>query len=500
MSIGNLLAASARQYPLRIAVATGDKTAYTYSELAGKAGALAAGLRARGIERGQRVAIAMNNCADYFVVQFAAWFAGCIIVPVNAKLHAREMTYILDNCSAAICFSSGTICQELAREGTGNTLLVDIESSEFAAMQVSRDTQVDDVRPDDPAWLFYTSGTTGRPKGATLTHRNLLFMTYAYFADVDRVEPTDTMIHPAPLSHGAGLYALSHFAMGAATVIPESGGFDVAEIYALLDHWRGVSFFAAPTMVVRLLREFPQGGTPNLKTLIYGGAPMYVSDALEAVRCFGPRLFHLYGQGETPMTITGLPKRLHVDDGRATLADELGSCGFPRTGVEVRIVDEAGRELAQGEIGEVTTRSDCVMTGYWGSPAATQDALRGGWLHTGDVGCIDERGMLVLKDRSKDLIISGGTNIYPREIEEVLLRHPAVRECAVIGAPDPEWGENVVAFVVAEQLSETLATELDQACIDSIARFKRPKQYRFCTSLPKNAYGKVLKTELRKLL
>jgi acyl-CoA synthetase (AMP-forming)/AMP-acid ligase II len=192
------------------------------------------------------------------------------------------------------------------------------------------------------------------------------------------------------------------------------------------------------------------------------------------------------------MTITGLPQLFHEEK------QHLESCGFARTGVEVRVVDEEDRELPAGEIGEIVTRSDCVMAGYWNNPEATAKALRGGWLRTGDVGAIDAEGFLTIKDRSKDMIISGGANIYPREIEEVLLRHPAVAECSVVGRPHAEWGEEVVAFVVAKGTLQT--SELDSLCLDNIARFKRPREYRFVEALPKNNYGKVLKTELRKKL
>jgi acyl-CoA synthetase (AMP-forming)/AMP-acid ligase II len=219
---------------------------------------------------------------------------------------------------------------------------------------------------------------------------------------------------------------------------------------------------------------------------------MYVADSLRAIELFGPRLYQLFGQGEAPMTITGLPQVFHE------LKQKLESCGLARTGVEVRVFDENDRELPPGEVGEVVTRSDCVMAGYWNNPEATAQALRGGWLHTGDIGSLDAEGFLTLKDRSKDLIISGGANIYPREIEEVLLRHPAVAECSVVGRPHAEWGEEVVAFVVASAQVEK--AELDALCLDNIARFKRPKGYRFVEALPKNNYGKVLKTELRKLL
>jgi acyl-CoA synthetase (AMP-forming)/AMP-acid ligase II len=227
---------------------------------------------------------------------------------------------------------------------------------------------------------------------------------------------------------------------------------------------------------------------------------MYVADLEKALGLFGPRLYQLYGQGESPMTITGLDQRIHAETGHPRWRERLGSCGVPRTGVLVRVVDDNDGELPAGEIGEVVTRSDCVMEGYWGNPAANAETLRGGWLHTGDLGSIDKDGFLTLRDRSKDMIISGGSNIYPREIEEVLLRHPSVVEASVVGRPHPDWGEEVVAFIVAKPGADVERAALDRLCLDHIARFKRPRDYRLVDSLPKNNYGKVLKTELRRLL
>jgi len=325
-----------------------------------------------------------------------------------------------------------------------------------------------------------------------LTHGNLLYATQAYYADIDRLGPGDSILQAAPMSHGSGLYGLPHVAMGALNVIPESGGFEPEEIFRLIAAHRGVSFFAAPTMIVRLLASGAAGAADlrTLKTITYGGAPMYVADCLRAIELFGPRLYQLLGQGEAPMTITGLPQSDHA------ARRKLESCGYARTGVEVRVVDADDRDLPTGEVGEIVTRSDCVMAGYWQDPEATAQTLRGGWLHTGDLGSLDAEGYLTIRDRSKDMIISGGSNIYPREIEEVLLRHPAVAECSVVGRAHPEWGEEVVAFVVRR--ADVSAQELDALCLEHIARFKRPRDYRFVESLPKNNYGKVLKTELRK--
>jgi long-chain acyl-CoA synthetase len=255
-------------------------------------------------------------------------------------------------------------------------------------------------------------------------------------------------------------------------------------------------------MVSRLINHPSAGSadTRGLKTLIYGGAPMYVSDLERALEVLGPRLYHLYGQGESPMTITGLDQAVHADRGHSRWKERLGSAGIARTGVAVKVVGADGRELPNGEVGEIVTRSDCVMPGYWNNPEATARALRDGWLWTGDMGAMDAEGFLTIKDRSKDMIISGGSNIYPREIEEVLLTHPAVLEAAVVGRPHADWGEEAIAFIVPRADVQLAADDLERLCLDSIARFKRPKGYRFVEALPKNNYGKILKTELRERL
>jgi long-chain acyl-CoA synthetase len=485
MNLAHLLLRSARWLPDQPALALGTRTVLTYGELALRVSRLGSGLKSKlNLQPGDRVALAMKNCPEYHQILFACWHAGLTAVPMNAKLHAKEFAYILENSGARACFVTPEISSSIPKG---------IAAKEIDRLMLDAAAPAD-VGPDDPAWLFYTSGTTGVPKGAVLTHRNLMFQTHAYFADIDALGPGDTILHPAPLSHGSGCYALPHFAAGAANVIPESGGFDPEEIFDLLDHWPGSSFFAAPTMVVRLLSSRAARTPKKLKTIVYGGAPMYVADALRAIELFGQHLYQLYGQGEAPMTITGLPQSIH----RRENAHLLSTAGIPRTGVEVRIFDNEDRDLPSGEIGEIVTRSDCVMAGYWRNPEATAKAKRGGWLHTGDVGAMDAQGFLSIKDRSKDMIISGGSNIYPREIEEVLLRHPAVAECSVVGRPHAEWGEEVVAFVVRK--ADLSPQDLEKLCLDNIARFKRPREYRFVESLPKNNYGKVLKTELRKQL
>lgn len=502
MNLASLLFDVARRLPERPAVGDG-RNFRTYRELAERIARIAGGLRARGLRPGDRVLLSLENCGEFFELLFGCWAAGLCAVPANARLHPREVEYIAGNCAARLLVATPGLADGLAPlAGALRSLDAAISTGtpEYDALLRADPVLPAPGSPADHAWLFYTSGTTGRPKGAVLSHRNLLFMSQCYYADIDRLDERDTHLLAAPVSHGAGLYALPFLLKGAQQIVLPH--FEIGAILDIVARHPRVSFFAAPTMLTRLVQapEVPGADLANLKTIYYGGGPMYVADLEQALELFGPRLYQLFGQGESPMTITGLDQRMHADSAHPRWRERLGSCGAARSGVLVRVVDEDDRPLPPGAVGEVVTRSDCVMAGYWENPAANAEALRGGWLHTGDLGSLDEDGFLTLRDRSKDMIISGGSNIYPREIEEVLLRHPHVVEASVVGRPHPEWGEEVVAFVVAAPGAAVEEAALDRLCLDHIARFKRPRRYRFVASLPKNNYGKVLKTELRRLL
>ena len=493
-----------RRRPDDPALADGERVHASWGEFAARTAGAAAGLRDEfALLPGNRVAIVMRNRPEYLEALFAIWHAGLVVVPVNARLHRDEIAYILEHSGTAVALTDEEHAEDVTSlVGTVTSLQAAVvaPSDRWDRLTGRAPATLVDRQPEDPAWLFYTSGTTGRPKGATLTNRNLLMASLSYFADIDAVTAQDSILHAAPLSHGSGLYGLPHIARGAVSVVPHSGGVDGDEIAALVQHWTGMSFFAAPTMVKRLAGDpaIAKADLAHLKTIIYGGAPMYLADLEDALVVFGPRLAQIYGQGETPMTITALSKADHADRNHPRWQDRMQSVGIARTDVEVRVVDDVGRELPAGEIGEVVVRGDVVMAGYWNQADATAEALRDGWLHTGDVGGFDADGYLTLRDRSKDLIISGGMNIYPREVEEALLRHPGVRATAVVGRPDSEWGEAVVAFVVVVSDGVApLVEDLDRTCLESIARFKRPKEYRFVDALPINNYGKVVKRELR---
>jgi len=496
-----------RRRPEDPALAEGEQVHATWEQFAGRASAIAGGLRGGlGLSAGDRVAIVMRNRPEYLEALFAVWHAGLVAVPVNSRLHPEEIAYVLGHSAARVVVADEDHADDVERVAASLDSLevvVVAPGERWHRLAASPPVALVDRAPEDAAWLFYTSGTTGRPKGATLTHRNLLVMSLSYFADIDPVASGDSVLHAAPLSHGSGLYGLPHVARGAVSVIPRSGGFDGEEIAGLLGRWPGMSFFAAPTMVRRLADDPAIAGADlsNLKTIIYGGAPMYLADLLSALDVFGPRLAQIYGQGETPMTITSLSKQDHSERRHPRWGERMQSVGTPRTDVEVRVVDAEDHEVGVGEAGEVLVRGDVVMAGYWNQPEETAETLRGGWLHTGDIGSFDDDGYLTLRDRSKDLIISGGMNIYPREVEEALLRHPGVSAASVVGRPDPEWGEAVVAFVVAADTQHPPGlAELDRVCLDHLARYKRPKEYRFVEALPTNNYGKVLKRELREQL
>ena len=505
LNLAHTLFRTARRLPRAIALIERDRLELDYAALAERTLALAGGLQTLGVAAGDRVGMLMKNCAQYIELLYACWTIGACAIPINARLHPRETAFILDDAGALVCFVTEDADSNAidAARSSGKTHFIDVDGGDYRRLlRTSPAMPREASSAGGAAWLFYTSGTTGQPKGVVLTHRNLLAMTLNYLADVDRAAVGEHLLHAAPMSHGSGLYAIPNVAAGATQVIPAARGFEVDEILQILAYTPLTKFFAAPTMVMRLVDAFAsQGSSPeHLKTLIYGGGPMYVADSVRALDVLGPRLVQIYGQGESPMTITVLTAAEHMDDHDGRRLERLGSVGRAQVGIELAVLDEAGRSVAPGEIGEVCVRGDTVMAGYLNNPQATAEALAGGWLHTGDLGRCDEAGYLTLVDRSKDLIISGGSNIYPREVEEVLLLHPAIKEAAVIGEPHPDWGEAVVAVLVREAGHIPDEKDLDLFCLEHIARFKRPKRYVFVDELPKNATGKVLKRDLRDLI
>jgi long-chain acyl-CoA synthetase len=508
-NLASLLIGSARRFPALPAVSVGSAVRHDYAALAARVTKLAGAFVAAGLSQGDRVALVARNCAEYLETLFACWHTGLCAVPVNSKLHPSELAYVLENSGARWAFVDSAWYMSFAgRAGETSVLerVIEFASSDYDRLfeGLPRDGPAA-VAATAPAWLFYTSGTTGRPKGAVLSHGNLRAMSECFLTDVEAIAPGDAILHPAPLSHGSGLYVLPHVLRAAVNVVPESGGFDAGELVALLARWPNACFFAAPTMVKRLVAHPALSGArlDHLKSIVYGGAPMYVEDCKAAFAALGPRVAQIYGQGESPMAITAMGRALLADAMAREDDARIASVGYPQTGIDVRVAGADDRALPEGAVGEVLVRGPAVMRGYWRNAEASAQTLANGWLHTGDLGVFDGDGFLTLKDRSKDLIISGGSNIYPREVEEALLKHPDVAEVAVIGRAHPDWGEEVVACVVARlplrDAGERHAFEaaLDALCLEHIARFKRPKAYVFVAELPKNNTGKVLKTALR---
>ena len=504
MNIAQLLANAALSFGDKPAVCVGSKELLSYAQLNNRVRSLAAALRGGrfALDVGERVAIVMTNTPQYIEALFAIWWAGLVSVPINARLHPREIAYILENSNSRVCFTNSDVevaLHSLDGKVSGVKAFVSVESIEYRNMTIGQEMDLVHRAPDDPAWLFFTSGTTGHPKAATLTHRNLMTMSLSYLADITPATYADTIVHAAPLSHGSGLLAIPHVAKASKNVVLESKSLNHDEVFSLFGSYQKITMYHTPTMLKRLVnhRGLAEAKLDSLRTVFYGGSPMYLTDLQQAIGRLGPRIAQMWAQAETPNTGTYLSIENHMDTSHPRYMDRLSSAGIARTGVELRIGDTEDRSLPPGELGEVLVRGDTVMAGYWNAPEATAETLRNGWLHTGDLGSIDADGFLTIKDRAKDMIISGGFNIYPREIEEVLLQHPSVLEVAIIGQPHPDLVEQVIACVVKRPGSELTDVELDALCLENLARFKRPRAYHFLPDLPKSYYGKVLKRELR---
>lgn len=502
MNLALWLQRTAQKYPDKTAVYLGRQGVATYSDLMIHANRLAAWLAQEGIGPSDRVAIYLPNTPEYLSLFYGIWQAGAVAVPINAKLHPKELSWIIDDAQAHVVVVSDE-SYEFVKGTIGRCTIVAL--SELRSQMKTETLEqfgVVERAPSDLAWLFYTSGTTGRPKGVQITHGMVKSMALSYFVDVADVSAEDSAIYAAPMSHGAGLYNIMHVLKGARHVFPTSGHFEPSEIFDLADYHDRAHMFAAPTMIKRLVEHAKSAGVGahGLRTVVYGGGPMYLSDIVEAVEVLGNVFVQIYGQGECPMAISALSRDEVSDRKSPNWEARLASVGRAQSVVEVQIGTKKGERLSYGEVGEIMVRGDAVMPGYWNNPEATEKTILNGWLRTGDMGVMDQEGYITLKDRSKDMIISGGSNIYPREVEEVLLTHADVLEVSVIGKAHPEWGEDVVACVVCRAGAEVGEHDLDAHCRENIAAFKRPKHYLFLDSLPKNNYGKVLKTELRKLV
>ncbi len=512
MNLGEILAVSARQHPDRTAVIWDHgNQRRTYAELNRRADALAAALTEEvGVRPQDRVALMMTNTPELLEALFAVWKAGATVVPLNARYTQDEILYHVGDSEARVLLAGDEFAaalspiQEklgldtliLSGDGTGG-LEGGIALEGLLERHYGRAPEIPPTGDDDVAWLAYTSGTTGRPKGAMLTHGNLTFVAVSWLADLQRLEPEDVGLVAAPLTHGAGMMALAFVMKAATQVILQPSGFDTAQFLSDVAEHRVTHTWLVPTQIKMVLDHADLDGADlsSLKTIVYGGAPMYVEDLKEAIRRIGPVFMQLFAQSESPMTGTYLRPQEHVLEGPGS--ERLASCGYARSGTEVAILDDKGSPLPPGEIGEICIRCPAVMKGYWRRPDATAETIRDGWLHTGDIGKMDDGGYVFILDRTKDMLISGGLNVYPREIEEVLLRHAGISQAAVIGVPDERWGEAVKAIVVPAPGARLSEAEVVAFAASQLAGYKKPKSVEFVTDLPKTTVGKIDKKALR---
>lgn len=512
MGLAGLLRQTARRLPDRVGFVHGERV-WTWREVDAQVDALAAALAAHGIGPGDRVLVQSPNGLVMFLSMWATFRLGAVWVPTNHRLAATEVGYLAaaSGAKAMLCHADypehAAACRAAAPDlatviAIGAADFTDLEAERLIATHAGETPPEPRVDYDDPCWFFFTSGTTGRPKAAVLTHGQMSFVVTNHLADlVPGTTERDASLVVAPLSHGAGIHQLMMTARGAPTVLPAGTGFDPAAAWAMIERWQVTNLFTVPTILTRLVRHpaVHDHDHTSLRHVIYAGAPMYREDQKEALRILGPVLVQYFGLGEVTGNITVLPPHLHTtEDGPFA---RIGSCGYPRTGMEVTIQDEAGRLLPPGEMGEICVAGPAVFAGYWNDPEANAKAFRDGWFWTGDLGHLDAEGFLYITGRASDMYISGGSNIYPREIEEVLLTHPDIAEAAVVGVPDPEWGEVGVAVLVARAGGQAPSADTLLGFLDGkLARYKRPKRMLFWDALPKSGYGKVTKRLIKEKL
>ena len=434
---------------------------------------------------------------------WACWLIGAVWVPTNFRLTPPEVAYLAENAGAsAHLFDTGCEAHaDAARAANPPALEMDLAAGWQGLYAHPPLPHPVDVDRDHPCWLFYTSGTTGRPKGGTLTHGQMAFVVTNHLCDLmPGTTEADASLVVAPLSHGAGVHALPQVAVGAPSILLESDRFDPAEAWRLVERHRVTNMFTVPTILTMLTRHpsVDDHDHSSLRHVIYAGAPMYRADQVHALQKLGPVLVQYFGLGEVTGNITVLPPRMHTE------ADDpafpIGSAGMPRTGMEIAILDPDGHRLEPDQTGEICVRGPAVFAGYWNNPEATASTFRQGWFHTGDLGHTNEQGFLWITGRFSDMFISGGSNVYPREIEEALLLHPAVAEACVVGMPHPKWGESGVAVIVLRSGVEAAKPDLIAHLDSRLARYKRPAEIVFWPELPKSGYGKVPKLQVRRLL
>ena len=511
MNLSHVLTQAAQRDPDGIGFVWGEDT-WTWAQMEARVNAMACALREEfGVQKGDRVLVQSSNCTQMFESMFACFRVGAVWVPTNFRQTPDEVAYLAQASGAVgmICHASfpshASVCREASPDLRFFIAIGDAAFGEdydaIVARHKGKVAATEAVDRDDPCWYFFTSGTTGRPKAAVLTHGQMAFVITNHLCDLmPGTGPGDASIVVAPLSHGAGVHQLVQVAHGVKTILPAGDRFDAGLIWSLVEQWKVTNLFTVPT-IVKMLVEDPSVDRfdhSSLRYVIYAGAPMYREDQKRALQKLGPVLVQYFGLGEVTGNITVLPPALHtLEDGPHA---RIGTCGFARTGMQVEIQNDDGQQVAPGETGEICVIGPAVFAGYYNNPEANAKSFRNGWFRTGDLGHMDEQGFVYITGRASDMYISGGSNIYPREIEEKILQHPAISEVAVLGVPDPVWGEIGFAVCVPREGHAPVEAELRGWLEEKIARYKMPKRFIFWNEMPKSAYGKIAKKLIREEL
>ncbi len=504
MNLAHILTQNARRHGNRPGFIWADRT-WTWKEIEAEVSALAAGMAARGIGKGDRVLVHSKNCDEMFWSMFATFKIGAVWVPTNFRLMADEVAELAISSGATAFLCHGDFpehAETVAARCPGIAFTWRIGEAPFGETSLSDVIKSNAGRPfvdvavdhDDPCWFFFTSGTTGRSKASVLTHGQMAFVVTNHLCDLmPGTTETDASLVVAPLSHGAGVHQLCQAARAVPTILLPTERFDIDEAFRLIEKHRVTNMFTVPT-ILKMLVEHPavdKHDHSSLRYIIYAGAPMYREDQKAALAKLGKVLVQYFGLGEVTGNITVLPPALHdPEDGPHA---RIGTCGFERTGMQVSIQDDNGRELQPFETGEICAIGPAVFAGYYENPEANAKAFRDGWFRTGDLGHMDEEGFVYITGRASDMYISGGSNIYPREVEEKVLTHPAVGEVAIVGVPDPVWGEVGIAVCVAREGMQVSEGEIAEYLAAKVPRYKMPKRFFFWEALPKSGYGKVPK-------
>jgi long-chain acyl-CoA synthetase len=491
LNLASLLTESAQRTPEAPAIRLSENE-LSYAVLDDQSARLATLLREKGLEQGDRVGVMLPNVPQFPIAYYGVLRAGCVVVPMNVLLKRREIAFYLEDSGAKLLLAWHGFAEEAAAGAAdAGAELVEVEPASFAAALAEPEPTpgLADTAEDDTAVILYTSGTTGKPKGAELTHLNLHRNAEISSRTTCEIAEGDVVLGALPLFHsfGQSVGMNSSLLVGAClTLVPK---FDPGEALATMERDKVTHFYGVPTMFGALLHhpERESYDTSTLRNCITGGASMPVEVLRGFEETFEAKVLEGYGLSETsPVSSSN-----HPDQER-----KPGSIGTPIEGVEMKVVDEDDNEVEQGEVGEIVIRGHNIMKGYWQRPEATEEAMRGGWFHSGDMARTDEDGYFYIVDRKKDLIIRGGYNVYPREIEEVLYEHPAIQEAAVVGVPHDELGEEVGAAVVLCQGQSLDADELKSYVKEQVAAYKYPRKIWFVDELPKGPTGKILKREI----